>query len=92
MDSKPTDPFDQLAERYDSWFDRHASVFQSEIEALKKVIPKAGDGLEVGVGSGRFSAALGIRIGVEPSVNLLIMFYFAQFYVFCIHLYRDCLK
>jgi len=63
-------PFDQLAERYDSWFDRHASVFQSEIEALKKVIPKAGDGLEVGVGSGRFSAALGIRIGVKPSMKL----------------------
>lgn len=62
--------FDQLANRYDSWFDSHSAVFQSELEALKKVIPKSGDGLEVGVGSGRFSAALGIKTGIEPSVNL----------------------
>ena len=67
MKSKPTDSFDQLADRYDSWFDRHAAVFQSELEALKKVVPKNGKGLEVGVGSGRFAEALGIKTGIEPS-------------------------
>ena len=73
MDSKSTNPFDQLADRYDSWFDRHAAVFQSELEALRKVVPKSGEGLEVGVGSGRFSAVLGIKTGVDPSEKLLSM-------------------
>ena len=62
--------FNQFANKYDSWFDNHPAVFQSELEALKKVTPKSGDGLEVGVGSGRFSAALGIKTGLEPSVEL----------------------
>ncbi|HHF7373677.1 TPA: class I SAM-dependent methyltransferase [Legionella bozemanae] len=62
--------FNQLADNYDSWFDNHSSVFQSELEALKKVMPKSGEGLEVGVGSGRFSAALGIKTGIEPSIKL----------------------
>lgn len=62
--------FNELANKYDSWFDSHPAVFQSELEALKKLIPKSGDGLEVGVGSGRFSAALGIKTGLEPSVVL----------------------
>lgn len=67
MKSKSIEYFEQLAERYDSWFDRHKAVFQSELEALKRVIPKAGEGLEVGVGSGRFATALGIQTGVDPS-------------------------
>lgn len=61
---------DQYADRYDGWFDRHPAVFQSELEALKKVIPNSGEGLDMGVGSGRFAAALGIKTGVDPSVKL----------------------
>ncbi|KTD53886.1 class I SAM-dependent methyltransferase [Legionella quateirensis] len=62
--------FNQSADSYDGWFDSHSAVFQSELDALKKVIPNSGEGLEVGVGSGRFSAALGIKTGIEPAVNL----------------------
>ncbi|HZW61181.1 MAG TPA: class I SAM-dependent methyltransferase [Candidatus Babeliales bacterium] len=70
MDQDSSDAFDQLAERYDSWFDRHQAAFLSEIEAYKKVVPSSGEGLEVGVGSGRFAAALGIKTGIEPSDKL----------------------
>lgn len=63
-------PFDQLAKEYDAWFDQHQAAFQSEVEVLRKVIPNKGDGLEVGVGSGRFAEALGIKTGVEPSKKL----------------------
>lgn len=73
MDSISSDPFDQLADRYDSWFDRHPAVFQSEIDALKKVIPQSGEGLEIGVGSGRFAKTLGIKTGIDPSEKLLVM-------------------
>ena len=73
MKPKAIDSFNQLATRYDSWFDRHAAAFKSEIEALKKVIPSSGKGLEVGVGSGRFSSELGIQTGVDPSDNMCAM-------------------
>ena len=69
MNPSPDDVFDDLADRYDSWFDRHQAAFLSEVEAYKKVVP-TGEGLEVGVGSGRFAAALGIKTGVEPSEKL----------------------
>ena len=70
MNQESSDAFDQLADRYDSWFDRHQAAFLSEIAAYKKVVPTSGEGLEVGVGSGRFAAALGIKTGVEPSDKL----------------------
>ncbi len=73
MNSTSSDAFDQLAERYDSWFDGHQAVFQSELEALRKVIPQSGEGLEIGVGSGRFAQALGIKTGIDPSEKLLSM-------------------
>ncbi|HBC0466389.1 TPA: methyltransferase domain-containing protein [Legionella pneumophila] len=62
--------FNQFANRYDSWFDTHSAVFQSELESLKKVVPQSGEGLDVGVGSGRFSAALGVNRGIDPSIKL----------------------
>lgn len=73
MNSTPSDSFDQLAERYNSWFDRHPAAFQLELDALKKVIPQSGKGLEIGIGSGRFAQALGIKTGIDPSEKLLAM-------------------
>jgi ubiquinone/menaquinone biosynthesis C-methylase UbiE len=57
--------------KYDAWYDRHRFAYLSEIEALKKVVPNKGVGLEVGVGSGRFALGLGIKYGVDPSENML---------------------
>jgi SAM-dependent methyltransferase len=51
---------------YDRWFDEHAPVYQGELQAVGRSIP-SGTGLEVGVGTGRFSTPLGIRFGIEPS-------------------------
>lgn len=62
--------FDDFAEQYDSWFDYHTAAFESELNALKKVIPPSGEGLEVGVGSGRYASELGIKTGLEPSVKM----------------------
>jgi hypothetical protein len=47
--------FDLHAEEYDQWFDCNSNVFNSELMALRKVMPFSGDALEVGVGSGRFA-------------------------------------
>ena len=60
-------PFEKNAEQYDAWFERHPFAYQSEIEAIRMLLPKPGRGLEIGVGSGLFAAALGIGTGVDPS-------------------------
>lgn len=62
--------FDQNALEYDDWFDKHASLYQSELAALKKAIPEAGKGIEIGVGSGRFAGPLNVEYGVEPAGNM----------------------
>ena len=63
------DVFNDYTEEYEEWFDKNKFAYFSEIEALKKVIPK-GKGLEVGVGTGRFAEPLGIDVGIDPSKNI----------------------
>ncbi len=62
-----TGPFERYPDAYDAWFDTHKWAFLSEVEALRGFMPVSGDLLEVGVGTGRFAQALGIRLGVDPS-------------------------
>ena len=59
--------FDQFAEEYDRWFDTHLFAFQSEVEAIHRFVPTKGLGVEIGVGTGRFSVPFSITICVEPS-------------------------
>lgn len=65
--------FDQFARDYDRWFDTHAEAFSAQLALLRTVIPETGEGLEVGVGSGRFASSLGIHYGLDPSPALLTM-------------------
>lgn len=64
------EPFDEQAVEYDAWFDKHAELYQAELEALRTLVPAAGRGVEIGVGTGRFASPLGISIGVEPSPGM----------------------
>ena len=34
---------------------------------IRELLPERGEGLGVGVGTGRFAVPLGVRVGVEPS-------------------------
>ena len=63
--------FDRHYKRYDAWYDKYRFAFLSEVKAVKKIMPRAGKGLEIGVGTGRFAAALGITAGVDPSRPML---------------------
>jgi len=63
--------FDKYYNKYDAWYDKHEFAFLSEIAAIKKVLPQGKKGLEIGTGTGRFAAGLGITIGIEPSNNML---------------------
>jgi len=62
--------FDSHVTEYDNWFDINKFVFQSELEAVKKVLPKVDDVVEIGIGSGIFAQPLGIKKGIEPSKSM----------------------
>lgn len=59
--------FDQHTAAYEEWFKEHALVYESEVRAVGEMLPTSGQGVEIGVGSGRFAEPLGITMGVEPS-------------------------
>ena len=63
--------FDKHYKRYDAWYDKNKFVYLSELEAIKKVLPKEGKGLEIGVGTGRFAAPLDITMGIDPSMAMI---------------------
>ena len=65
-----TAPFETHSQRYEAWFDNHEAAYLSELLAVRPFIPLHGRGLEVGVGSGRFAAPLGIKTGIEPCVEM----------------------
>ncbi|MCS3698633.1 SAM-dependent methyltransferase [Salinibacter ruber] len=65
-----TAPSDACPDRYDDWFDQHEAAYQSELSALRAAWPEAGDGLEIGVRTGRFAVPLGIKCGVDPSPEM----------------------
>jgi SAM-dependent methyltransferase len=63
-------PFDEHPARYEDWFDRNEFAFQSELKAVREQLPPGKNGIEIGVGTGRFAAPLGIKIGVDPSKEM----------------------
>ncbi len=67
-----TVPFNEHVAEYEAWFQKYPFVFQSEVEAIRELLPE-GDhlrGIEVGLGTGKFSEALGLKEGVEPASGM----------------------
>ena len=75
LPEEPQNPFDSLASAYDAWFEEEGKlVFPTEVQALRELLTLLSrPWLEVGVGSGRFAQALGIEVGLDPSIRLLQM-------------------
>ncbi len=63
-------PFEKHVEQYEEWFAQSRWVYEAELRAVKDMIPTAGRGVEIGVGTDRFAKPLGIKIGVEPSKRM----------------------
>ncbi len=61
------EPFERYAGRYEEWFERNRFAYESELLAIRTLLPESGEGIEIGAGSARFAAPLGIKVGVEPS-------------------------
>ncbi|MBN1412362.1 MAG: class I SAM-dependent methyltransferase [Spirochaetales bacterium] len=62
-----TKPFDDNFLRYEDWFEKNRYAYESELAAISTVLPQKGEGVEIGVGTGRFAGPLGIRWGIDPS-------------------------
>jgi len=67
-------PFEKLAARYDAWFDteRGRRLFRIETRCIRDLlVDMPRPWLEVGVGTGRFAAALDVTEGIDPSAAVL---------------------
>ena len=64
-----TEPFERYSAEYEAWFEEHPELYRWELEAIEALLP-GGEGIEIGIGSGRFAHPLGITIGVEPSARM----------------------
>ncbi|WP_265111373.1 class I SAM-dependent methyltransferase [Halosolutus halophilus] len=64
-------PFEEHTDRYEGWFEDHEDAYRSELEALRRLLPTAGRGIEIGVGSARFAAPLGMDVGIDPAGAML---------------------
>lgn len=63
--------FNERADEYDLWFEENELILRAEIDALRPFVPRIGTGLEVGVGTGRFAASLGVEVGIDPARRAL---------------------
>ena len=70
MHKEKIEYYDQNWQEYDTWYDNHPAIYESELNVLKKAIP-LGVGLEIGVGTGRFASPLSLEFGLDPAFNML---------------------
>ena len=63
--------FAENAQHYDEWFEKHYDLFLTELAAIDKLMPEHERGIEIGVGTGRFAAPLGIKFGIDPVPEML---------------------
>lgn len=65
-----TVPFETHTAEYEAWFDKYMDVHDSELLAIRRHLEQLTEniqGIEVGLGTGRYAAPLGIKEGVEPA-------------------------
>ncbi len=63
--------FDRQSDQYEAWFEKNSFAYQSELLAIKALMPHQGRAIEIGVGSGLFAGPLGIKMGIDPSLEML---------------------
>ena len=63
-------PFEKHTTEYEEWFEKNRMVYEAELRAVQSLLPQDQSGMEIGVGSGRFAAPLGVRVGIEPSSRM----------------------
>jgi ubiquinone/menaquinone biosynthesis C-methylase UbiE len=62
--------FDRNVDQYEQWFVDNPLAYVSELRAVRELVPTNSNGIEIGLGTGRFAAPLGITRGIEPSRSM----------------------
>lgn len=62
--------FNELAAKYDSWYEEHPYEYRNEVTAIKRLVP-GGLGLDVGVGTGIIASEVGVEVGLDASLSML---------------------
>ncbi len=65
--------FNNHVKSYEAWYKKYNEVYLSEVKAIEEQLfklPENIKGIEVGVGTGRFAEVLGIKEGIEPSLEM----------------------
>jgi SAM-dependent methyltransferase len=70
VDRPTIEPFNIHTLDYDEWFDTYPFVYESELSAIRTLLPRFERGLEIGSGTARFSRPFGIVDGIDPARNL----------------------
>ncbi|MFW5886345.1 MAG: class I SAM-dependent methyltransferase [Bacteroidota bacterium] len=66
-------PFEEFTQEYEDWFTKNNNIYQSELNAIKEFILSNKDGIEIGIGAGKFAIPLGIKTGIDPSPKMAEM-------------------
>lgn len=62
--------FNNFINEYEKWYIENQDILKCEINAIKKVLPLFKKGIEIGVGTGIFAKELGIKDGLDPSIEM----------------------
>ncbi|MDI6604804.1 MAG: class I SAM-dependent methyltransferase [Thermoanaerobacteraceae bacterium] len=62
--------FENYFMEYEEWFEKNGFAYESELDAIRLLMPEFKKGLEVGIGTGRFAVPLNIKNGIEPSSKM----------------------
>ncbi len=62
-----TESFDKYYLEYEKWFENNHDLYKEELKTLKSLVKDSQNGLEIGIGTGKFAIPIGINIGIEPS-------------------------
>ena len=65
-----TEAFEKHSEEYEAWFETHPKLYEAEIKTIQTLLLPFENGVEIGIGSGRFALPLGIKKGIEPSKKM----------------------
>ena len=62
--------FEGKAEKYDKWYDKNKEIFEEEVKCIENLI-EGKNIAEIGIGTGRFAEKLGVKIGIDASLDML---------------------
>jgi len=62
--------FKEYSNEYDEWFEKNCNIYDQELAAFRS-LNISGKVIEIGIGTGKFAAPLGIKYGIDPTFQMM---------------------